>query len=854
MATPLPIDACLPELITVLQRQGCAVLQAPPGAGKTTRVPAALLDALPAGDVVVLEPRRIAARSAAEFVALERGSPLGDEVGYRVRFERRGSAATRLWFVTEGLLTRQLAQDPYLEGVAALVLDEFHERHVHGDLALAVALELRRTVRPELQLLVMSATLDAAPIAAHLDHCPVLTVAGRQFPVEVAYRDPQRAPLAVAVSAAVRDVLRQESSGDLLVFLPGVGEIRRVGDALADTARDLTVDVLPLHGNLPLDAQRRVLEPGPRRRVVLSTNVAETALTIPGVRAVIDSGLARIARYDARHGINSLALAPISRAAAEQRAGRAGRVAPGRCVRLWSEAEHGGRLAREIPEILRLDLAELVLQLSVWGGCDVDTLPWLDAPPAPALQRARRLLVALGAIDATGRLTDTGRRMASIAAEPRLARMLVEAERLGQPGAGALVAAIASERDLRPEHRGLGDGSAGPRWHGPGNARSDLLDRAELFEEARRRDFDSSFCQRIGIERRTAQAVDRTRVQFARALRLDPQARLELDEEVVLRAVLAGFPDRVVRRRAPNSPRGVMVGGIGVVLDSASVVTDAELFVAVEVEGGARRLHAEARVRLASAVQRQWLAQSTPGNWVEACEAVFDSERQAVLERRTTSYLGLELESVLRGGVAHALAAPLLAAAARADPARAVSLGAAEEAFLTRVAFARRTLGDAGFPSREELLGQAIDALAATRRSFVELRQGDLLAALRHALAGSLRASLAQEAPESYLLPSGRNAAIQYRDERPPIVQARVQELFGLIQTPRLARGRVPLVIEILSPGQRPVQITEDLASFWRTTYPEVRKQLRGRYPRHDWPEDPFQGVPTRRAKPRRSG
>ncbi len=853
MPTTLPIDPSLPEIVATLGRHGCAVLQAPPGAGKTTRVPAALLDALPAGDIVVLEPRRIAARSAAEFVARERGSRVGEEVGYRVRFERRGGPNTRLWFVTEGLLTRQLADDPFLEGVAALVLDEFHERHLHGDLALAVAHELRRSVRPELQLLVMSATLDAAPIAAHLDGCPVISVPGRQFPVDVHYQDPRGVPLAGAVSAAVRRELAQSASGDVLVFLPGLGEIRRVGDALAEAGAG-GVDILPLHGTLPLEAQRRVLEPGSRRRVVLATNVAETALTIPGVTTVIDSGLARVSRYDARHGINRLALAPISRASAEQRAGRAGRLGPGRCVRLWSQAEHAGRLEREIPEILRLDLAELVLQLSLWGACDIDTLPWLDAPPPAALQRARRLLRALGALDAAGTMSDIGRRMARFSTEPRLARMLVEADQLGQPEAGVLVAAIASEKDLLLERRGFGDAVGRPRWHGPGNARSDLLDRAELFEEARRRGFDAGTCQRLGIDRKTAQAVDRTRQQLARAARIDATAANELDEEVVLRAVLAGFPDRVVRRREAGSARGVMVGGVGVVLDGSSVVTEDELFVAVEVEGGERRARSEARVRLASAVQREWLRRSTPGNWVEARVAAFDPEREAVLERRTASYLGLEIDAKTQGGVEPAVAGPLLAAAARLDPRRALTFDSATEALLARVAFARRHLVEAGFPEPDALLGEAIDALAATRRSFVELRQADLANELRRVLPHGLRGVLAQEAPESYALPSGRHATIHYRDERPPIVQARVQELFGLTQTPRLARGRVPLVIEILSPGQRPVQITEDLASFWRNTYPEVRKQLRGRYPRHDWPEDPYQGIPTRRAKARRPG
>ncbi len=603
MSAALPIESLLPEIAESLRRSSRLVLRAPPGAGKTTRVPAMLLDVgLSHGkQIVVLEPRRIAARAAAEFVARARDGVAGGEVGYRVRFEQKGGRSTRLWFVTEGVFSRGLARDPYLEEVGLVVLDEFHERHLQGDVALGVVRELQESVRPDLKLVVMSATLDTAKVAVFLAGAPVLTSEGRAHPVEIEHaREPSRARLSARVAAALARELRSAPRGDVLVFLPGAAAIRETAEAIATLAAEHAADVVLLHGNLPLDVQRRAIEQGPRRKVVLSTNVAETALTIEGVTTVIDSGLAREARFDSRHGVNRLEEVRISRAAAEQRAGRAGRTGPGRCVRLWTAAEHAERKERELPEVLRLDLSAVALELRAWGVRDLGAFPWLDPPRDGALERAERLLGLLGAVDGAGAITETGRRMLDVPAPPRLARMLLEADRHGVAEDGALVAALASERDILLERRALARGEGG-LWAA---GRSDLALRLELFREAERSAFEPPRCRAIGLDAAAVRTVDRARRQLAAGLGRRRGTRPSGDGDALLRCVLAGFPDRVARRRQTGSRRAVMVGGGGVVLDPSSVVRDAELFVAVDLEGAARGEHAEARVRLASAVEQ----------------------------------------------------------------------------------------------------------------------------------------------------------------------------------------------------------------------------------------------------------
>jgi ATP-dependent helicase HrpB len=831
---PLPIDELIPDIVTTTRSAGRLVLRAPPGAGKTTRVPAALLDAGLAGgkQIVVLEPRRIAARAAAEFVARERGGAVGGEVGYRVRFERKGGSSTRLWFLTEGMFSRGLAADPFLEDVGVVVLDEFHERHLQSDLALGVVRELQESVRPDLKLVVMSATLDTAPVSTFLRQAPVLTSQGRAFAVAVAYeRENSRAPLAKRVATAVARALTTDAEGDLLVFLPGAAEIRRASEAIAEIAAARGVDVVPLHGDLPLDAQRRALERGARRRVVLSTNVAETALTIAGVRTVVDSGLAREARFDPRHGVNRLEEVRISRAAAEQRAGRAGRIGPGRCLRLWTAAQHAERRERETPEVLRLDLSSTVLELRAWGVGDLRSFAWLDPPREGSLESAERLLEQLGALTADGVLTDTGRRMLALPASPRLARMLIEAEARGAAADGALAAALASERDVLLERRAFAAPSVSP-WP---SGSSDLLLRMDLFRQAEREGLRPQACRSLGLDPAAVRAVDRARRQLHSSARAAPAA-----EDAVLRCVLAGFPDRVARRRSPGSSRGIMVGGTGVAHDPQSVVRDAEFFVAVDLEAGARVERAEGRVRLASAIEPEWLYEMFPGQVRRTSELVFDAAAQRVIARDRRLYQDLVLAETIHHDVDPLTAGELVIAEAKRDPANALTIGPDERAFLDRVEFLGRAMPGLGLPAdSEQLLRSAIDALGAGKRSFTELRRGDLRAALRAQLSPRQRHALEREAPEHLLLPSGRHARLQYERDKPPSFAARIQELFGLAATPRIAAGTVRIVTEILAPSNRPVQVTDDLESFWTRTYPEVRKQLRGRYPKHSWPESP---------------
>jgi ATP-dependent helicase HrpB len=595
------------------------------------------------------------------------------------------------------VLGRQLTRDPFLEDAGLVVLDEFHERHLQGDVALAVVRELQDTVRPDLKLVVMSATLETDALAAYLGGCPVLTSAGRAHPVRIEFAAAaDDRPLAGRVAGALRSLLAdRDDRGDVLVFLPGAAEIRRAAEAIAPLAAEHALLALPLHGDLPLDAQQRVLRPGPQRKVVLATNVAETSLTIDGVTAVIDSGLARVARYDPRHGVNTLRITPISRAAAEQRAGRAGRTAPGRCLRLWTAGEHAARLEREVPEIHRLELSATLLELRAWGLRDAAAFAWLDPPPPAAVERAERLLALLGAVaPADGALTEVGRRMLAVPAPPRLARLLLEAEQRRRGEQGALLAALASERDICLASRALG-ATVSPV---PPTEASDLLLRAELFAEAARAGFEAATCVRLGLDRAALRAVERARRQLrdrlpraarqtdpggrcavaaaadgmatrartaAPAARRPPRSSHSADDTSLLRCILAGFPDRVVRRRAPGSARGVMVGGAGVVLDEHSAVRAAELFVAVEVEGGGARRGVELRVRLASAVERGWLEEMFPYAVSRTETMEFNDAQERVVRRTRELFHDLVLTERLDIDVDRSAAGAVLAAAAR---------------------------------------------------------------------------------------------------------------------------------------------------------------------------------------------
>jgi ATP-dependent helicase HrpB len=793
------------------------------------------------GQIVVLEPRRLAARAAAGFVARERGWRLGGQVGYRVRYETCGGADTRLWYLTEGILGRQLTGDPFLERIAVVILDEFHERHLPGDVALAVVRELQESVRPDLKLVVMSATLETERLAAYLGDCPVLTSDSRQHPIAIEYRDGSGPLWRQAVAATQECLAAPGDDGDVLVFLPGAAEIRRAAGELAPLAKARGVEVAWLHGDLPLDQQQRVLQRGPRRKVVLSTNVAETSLTIEGVTTVVDTGVARAARYDAARGINTLALVPISRAAAAQRAGRAGRLRAGRCVRVGRESEYLQRRAFETPEVQRLDLAGVILELRAWGVHDLASFGWLDPPSAGMVARAETLLRWLGAVEESGGVTDVGRRMLALPVEPRLSRCLVEAQRWGCVGDVALLVALISEREILLEERAL-EATGSSRW---GSGPSDLLLRADLLCRAAAAEFDTGICQRLGIEKRAARAVDRARRQLLRVLRVTDAGLQPVSADgPALSCLLAGYPDRVCRRRQDGSARALMVGGSGVVLSPSSIVRDPLLFLALAVEGGRDR--PEAIVRLASAIEPDALERMFPLALRRVAEPQFDPQGERVVWVERSLFHDLELTRRATAHVDPQAAGALLSQVARQQPERALSIGAEVEQLLGRIAFLREQLPQLGWPGdRRELLAEVAAVLALGRSSFAEMRRCDVVSAVCARLTHQQRQALERDAPAQIRLPSGRSVRINYKAGTPPYAEARVQELFGQVGTPRLAGQRVPLVLHILAPNSRPVQVTDDLESFWSGTYPEIRKVLRGRYPKHDWPEDPLRSLPS---------
>jgi len=856
----LPIEAVLEPLIAALTARSCVVLQAATGAGKTTRVPPALLAAglAPKGQrILVLEPRRVAARAAARRIAAEIGCQVGEAVGYHIRFDRRASDATRILFLTEGVLLRRLQADPFLEGVGAVVFDEFHERRLDADLALAMTLRVQREVRQDLKLIVMSATLDPGPLAEYLRDAEgpasVITSAGRLHPVELRYQHrpregsfthhgPERA------AAGVRDLLADASvpPGDILVFLPGVGEIQRTATLLEGVAAQENLLLTPLYGDLAPEAQDRALLPADRRKVVLATNVAETSVTIEGVTAVVDTGLARVLRHDPRCGLDRLELTRISRAAADQRAGRAGRQQPGLCLRLWTSLEHQALAEREVAEVHRRDLAGPTLQLLAWGERDPGQFPWFEAPDPAALERARELLHRLGAVGPQG-LTSLGRIMAGLPVHPRLGRLLLEGQRHGQGRQAALLAALLAERPPFRRRRGRAEGQI-PALH---PSRSDLLDQADLLERfARTRHAPES--PHGELIPGAAHHVLKSRGQLAGLLPSDRSGKRPTPEgdEPLLRALLAAYPDRVARRREPGSPRGVLVGGRGVRLAPSSAVQGPELFLCADLDAGRRGELAEAWVRLASEVRREWL----PEALLEvSLEVEFDRSRDRVMAFRRTRYLDLVIDETEEPAPADR-AAEVLAAAAAQDVASALDLDRPEvAAFLARLRSLAHWRPELELPTFDEAaLGELLPMLAAGKRSLAALRRAPLLEVLQGTLTFPQRQALDQEAPERLAVPSGSHIRLRYAVGEPPVLAARIQELFGLRETPRVAGGRVPVLLHLLAPNMRPQQVTQDLESFWRTTYPQVRKELQGRYPKHAWPEDPLTAQAMRGARRRR--
>jgi len=815
----LPIDEALPALTAALRAQAAAVLVAPPGAGKTTRVPLVLADEpwAKGRKILVLEPRRIAARAAAARMAATLGEQVGETVGYRVRFGSKVSRRTRIEVVTEGVFTRLISDDPTLDGVAAVLFDEFHERSLDADLGLALARDAQRGLREDLKLLVMSATIDGARIAQHLGEAPVIASEGRAFAVETRYlgRDP-KAPIETQVADAVTRALRAEP-GSVLVFLPGAGEIRRTESRVKERTDDPAVDIVPLYGALDSGTQDRAIAPAPpgRRKVVLATSIAETSLTIEGVHIVVDSGLARVPVYEPDVGLTRLETVRVSRAAADQRRGRAGRTEPGVCYRLWDEGETRALEPFLRPEILSADLSSLVLDLAQWGVADPDQLTFLDPPPRPALAEAKVLLRELGAIDADGRITPEGKKLNRLPLPPRLARMVVDAAAEGEGRRAADIAALVTERGLGGDDVDLAHRLDGLR-----------RDRSRRAEEAR------------AMARRWAElaAADAT-----------PSAATPS-----VGAILAlAYPDRIAKNRGGGNGAFLLANGRGANVDLASALAREPYLAVAEIIGSA----AQGRIVLAAPIALAEIEARFADRIEARDEVAFDPQSSSLRGRR------------LRRLGAIALAEQPMPVAADEQAARALAAGIAKvgvdrlpwtkalSQWRDRVLFLRRAegeewpdLSDAGLATR---IDDWLTPMLAGKTALAQLGADELGDALMALLPYNLRRRLDAEAPTHFEAPSGSRVPIDYEAEEGPKLAIRVQELFGLAQHPAIAGGRVPLVIELLSPAHRPVQVTRDLPGFWRGSYAAVRSEMRGRYPRHPWPDDPLSAPATRRAKPR---
>ncbi|RAL24907.1 ATP-dependent helicase HrpB [Lujinxingia litoralis] len=849
----LPIDEVLPEIVGALRAHCGVVIEAPPGAGKSTRVPPALLDAGLAGgrQVVMLEPRRVAARATAGRIARERGVRLGEEVGYQVRFDRRAGPDTKLLVITEGILTRWLQRDPLLDDVGLVILDEFHERSVHSDLAIAFLREVQQ-VRDDLKVVVMSATIATAPIAEFLD-VPVVKSLGRTFPVEVEYlAQPPEERLEYEAARAARRYVggADDDGGDILIFLPGRAEIHRCLSALERWAPAEGVACYPLYSALSNEEQDRALAPGGGRRIIVSTNIAETSLTIEGVTLVIDSGQVRTMRSSPASGLNELVLEHVSLASANQRAGRAGRVRAGRALRLWTRAFEHRMAAYDDAELQRVELSPVVQEVVAWSGADPGEFGWFESPPAPALAQAVELLRQLGALEPDDfRTTDVGRRLLDLPLHPRLGRMLIEGERRGCAAQTCAMAAILSERDFVTSV--ASDAPAG---------RSDVLIRAELLEDAARGSGQAARRLGLGVHQGGARRVAQVRDQLLKTIgarRPDTGDAVDL-----LKTLLVAFPDRIAFRREDGAARFVMVGGEALALARESVVRDAEVVVAASIGGRTRARDAvggvasRGLIRMASQVEMAWLEDVYPRRFDERVVVAFDSERERVMAERQRRFDGIALERQVASVDRHADAAEVttcLLNHALDDVVAAFGLGTDDAQFLLRWECARRWFPDADFPrlmldARRGDPAQPIwEQVCWGKRSLGQLRAMNLGAQLSAYLNREQRRLLDEELPPRLEVPSGSQIRLEYRLEGPPVLAVRIQEVFGWLDSPRLARGQVAVLLHLLAPNYRPQQVTDDLAGFWERTYPQVRKELRARYAKHPWPEDPLQARAIRK-------
>ncbi|WP_396220018.1 ATP-dependent helicase HrpB [Gemmatimonas sp.] len=844
--TTLPIDEIIPSLRAAMTARTVAVLEAPPGAGKTTRVPLALMAEpwLGGAKVVMLEPRRLAARAAASFMASILGEEVGQTVGYRVRGETRISTRTRIEVVTEGVLARMLSSDAALEDIGLVIFDEFHERSLHADLGLALVLETQRHLRDELRVLVMSATLDGVAVSALLADeggpAPVLRSEGRMFPIETHYRAPRRDERIEATTARVVREAIDATEGDVLVFLPGAGEQRRVAERLSGEGMS-GVRVHTLHGSMPLAEQDAALAPAPPgvRKVVLSTSVAETSLTVAGVRVVIDCGLSRVPRYDSSAGLTRLHTVRVSRASADQRRGRAGRTAPGVSYRLWDQHEDHALMPSTRPEIVDADLSSLALELADAGISDPTTLRWLDVPRAGPFAQARGLLAQLGALDDAGRITPHGRRMAALPLQPRLAHLAIVAAERGALPLGAAIAALLEERDI-VRHDGL-------------PPQSDMRLRTELLRRDGAQAVVGVAVDRDGVRRVRQTADDLARRTAGGGLGRAP-SRASWDDADTGSLLALAYPDRVAQRRSGAEPRYVLRNGSGAVLAKHDALHDAPYLAIADLEGTSP----EARIVRAAPITLDELREDF-GEQFERVQLVeWDERSKAVRARKRTMLGAMVIEDVVWSDADATVVLQTVLDAIRAQLARGgidvLPFSPAASRLRERMAFVHAH--DESWPdvsvaalsaSLEQWAGPYLDGV----RTWGQLASVDWHDALQSLMPWPQRSALDRLAPTHLEVPSGSRIALDYGEPTAPVLAVKLQEVFGWTSTPMLLDGRVSLTLQLLSPAQRPVQVTRDLAGFWRSSYFEVRKELRGRYPRHPWPEDPLTAEATRRAKPR---